>query len=216
MKLLLTSAGITNKSITDALSELLAKPFSESNLVFIPTAANVEEGDKDWLIDNLYQCKSFGFKSIDIVDIALPKEVWQGRLEPADILLFGGGNTFYLAEQLEKAGLKSSILELLKTKVYVGISAGAQVASDKILVSSTQLFQDEDKRQAVEALGLVNFQFRPHLNSPYFPNVNKDVLTRVASEIKVPMYVLDDQSALKVVNGQVEVVSEGEYLSYNL
>lgn len=53
MKLLLTSAGITNKSIAKAVLDLTGLPAKEIKLVFIPTAANVEEGDKEWLIDDL-------------------------------------------------------------------------------------------------------------------------------------------------------------------
>ena len=53
MKLLLTSGGITNKSIADALFELVGKKPEDTALVFIPTAANVETGDKSWFINDL-------------------------------------------------------------------------------------------------------------------------------------------------------------------
>ncbi len=39
MKLLLTSAGITNASIRDALIDLLGKPIAESSALCIPTAS---------------------------------------------------------------------------------------------------------------------------------------------------------------------------------
>lgn len=70
MKLLLTSAGLTNKTISNALLELTGRPFAELDLAFVPTASNVEAGDKDWVIDDLNYCKNLGFKSIDIVDIS--------------------------------------------------------------------------------------------------------------------------------------------------
>ena len=38
MRALLTSAGIKNRSIHDALVELLGKPIAESNALVIPTA----------------------------------------------------------------------------------------------------------------------------------------------------------------------------------
>jgi dipeptidase E len=97
MKLLLTSAGITNKSIADALLDLAGKPFEETSVAFVPTASNVEKGDKGWLIDNLVQLQRLNFKQIDIVDIsAVPENIWKPRLEEADILFFGGGNTYCL------------------------------------------------------------------------------------------------------------------------
>lgn len=45
MKLLLTSAGIANPSLAEALSRLVGSPFETLHAVFIPTAANVEVGD---------------------------------------------------------------------------------------------------------------------------------------------------------------------------
>src|SRR3990167_5098036 len=97
MKLLLTSAGFTNKTIVNGLRSLMDKPFEKLNLVYIPTAANVEVGDKGWLIDDLYRTKSIGFKSVDIVDISVVSdEVREPRIKQADILMFGGGNTFHL------------------------------------------------------------------------------------------------------------------------
>lgn len=73
MKFLLTSAGFTNKTIIKAFKDLVNKPFEEMNLAFIPTAANVESGDKRWLIDDLNNCRKLNFKQIDIVDIAVTK-----------------------------------------------------------------------------------------------------------------------------------------------
>src|SRR3990167_5192072 len=97
MKLLLTSGGITNKTIADALIELVGKPAGEINLAFIPTAVNANENDKGWFIDDLYRLKQQKYKMIDIVDIsALPREIWKPRLEIADVLFFSGGVTPHL------------------------------------------------------------------------------------------------------------------------
>ena len=105
MKLLLTSSGITNASIEHALDELVGKKPEDTSVAFIPTAANVEKGDKCWLIDDLSNLKKRRFKSIDIVDIsALSQKVWLPRLEEADVLFFGGGNTFYLMDCMTTSG----------------------------------------------------------------------------------------------------------------
>jgi dipeptidase E len=215
MKLLLTSAGITNKSIADALLELTGRPFSELNLAFIPTAANVEVGDKDWVIDDLVNCKKLGFKSIDIVDIsALPKEMWLPRLEMADVLLFEGGNTFHLMHWMEKSGLKELLPEMLKTKIYVGISAGSIVTSGKISLIKIH-YKGEFDDEADDGLGFIDFQIRPHLNSPYFPKANLENLEKNAQELGETFYAIDDNTAIKVVDGKMEVVSEGVWKKFN-
>ena len=101
MKLLLTSAGLTNQTIVKALDELVGKPLDQLKIAFIPTAANLEEGDKCWLIDDLRRLSFLKFKEIDIVDIsALPKEIWLKRLKKTNILFVEGGNTYHLIHWL--------------------------------------------------------------------------------------------------------------------
>ena len=104
MKLLLTSAGITNPSIAKALFELVGKKPEDTSLVFIPTASNLETGDKTWVADDLRNLKKQNFKAIDIVDIsAVEKSVWLPKMEAADVLFFEGGNTYHLMEWMQKS-----------------------------------------------------------------------------------------------------------------
>ncbi len=218
MKLLLTSAGLTNKSIVDALLELTGKPFSELNLAFVPTASNVETGDKDWVIDDLINLKSLGFNQIDIVDIsALPKDVWLPRFEESDVIYVEGGNTFHLMRWIEKSGFQEILPELLKTKVYVGVSAGSMaMCPNSDLDMSERLWSEEvGKYDEDEALGYVDFLIRPHLNSPYFPKVNLENLEEIAKEKSETFYAIDDQTAIKVVDGKMEIISEGIWKKFN-
>ena len=130
--MLLTSAGIKNDSIAKALEELVGKTANGVRIAFIPTAANVEEGDKGWLIEDYRNLKKREYE-VDIVDIsALPREMWEPRLKQANVIMVGGGNTFHLMYWLRKVGLDKLLPELLKTRVYVGISAGSMVVSKSI------------------------------------------------------------------------------------
>ncbi len=70
MKLLLTSAGITNSAIGSALQDLVGKPLTELSIIHIPTAATLYDDDKSWIIDDLVNLKNCTFKSIDILDVA--------------------------------------------------------------------------------------------------------------------------------------------------
>ena len=212
MKLLLTSAGFTNKSIADAFLKLSGKPFSELNLVFIPTAADVEEGDKDWLITDYSNCKKLGFSSIDIVDIsAVPRDIWLPRIKKANVLLFGGGNIYYLMSWLKKSGLEKILPELLKTRVYVGISAGSMVATNNLRMSTLQKLYSEKvfPLRDDNGLGFVDFHIRPHFNSKYFPKLIAKYIQESAKEIKEPVYAIDDNTVIVVNDGKFEIVSEG-------
>jgi dipeptidase E len=213
MKLLLTSNGITNKSIARSLRKLLGKPFSKSTLVFIPTAANFSGEDKQWLINDFNNVAKLGFEKINILNIdAMPREsVWRPRLEEADVILVGGGNAFYLMRWLKKSGLAKALPKLLKKKVYVGISAGSIVTGPSL--KALQLYYGKETTgQSDKSLRLVNFHFRSHFNSSDRPKARTKYLTKIAKQLKEPLYALDDNSALEIVGGKIKVVSEGKYL----
>lgn len=215
MKLLLTSAGITNTSIALALEKLLGKSPHDVRLAFVPTAANVESGDKHWLIDDYLHCREAGF-NVDIVDIsAVPQDVWLPRLEAAEVIFFGGGNTFHLMNWFIQSGLQDILPDLLKTRVYVGISAGSCVTGPTIYNSVQNLFGDTYALKINNGLGLVNFQFIPHLNSPYFDQIRKDTVEKAAKELNECVYVVDDNSAVLVNGDEVEVISEGKWFMFN-
>lgn len=214
MKLLLTSSGLTNPSLIKALEKLLDKPVTNTKLAFIPTAANVEPGDKGWMIDDLQRCKDAGC-IVDIVDIsAVAKEIWLPRLQEAEILLFGGGNTFHLMHWFSKSGLEKELPGLLKTKIYAGISAGSCIAGPTIYNKVQNLLGESYELEIKRGLELVPFQFIPHLNSSYFPKIRDEYLQEAAKTVTEPVYALDNQSAIMINGDSLEVISEGEWKKY--
>ena len=213
MKLLLTSGGITNKTIAKALFDLVGKRPADTSVVFILTASNVELGDKSWLINDLINLKKQNFKSIEITDISLDKKIWQPKLKKADILFFEGGNEYHLMYWIRKSGLIKYLPVLLKNKVYVGVSAGSMVVCKNLALEfSHQLYLDcLEQKNEVNGLHVVDFFVLPHLNSPWFKKLKKTNIKQVAKKIPGKVYALDDNSALKVIDKKVEVVSEGDY-----
>jgi dipeptidase E len=218
MKLLLTSNGLANQSIAQALFDLVGKPASETTIVFIPTAMNVATGDKGWFINDLNNIKKQGCKFVDIVDIsALPREVWQPKIERGDVLFFSGGNTYHLMYWLKESGLAGLLPELLKTRVYAGISAGSMVTNPSLTLTSSNkkiYYEENFGYRSEEALNFVDVYVRPHFNSTGHPLVNKEYIEQIAKETGKAIYALDDESALKIIDGQVEVITEGEYLKF--
>ena len=135
MKLLLTSNGITNSSIASSLDKLLIKPKEEIKIGLIPTAANVEEGNKDWFLEQFTDLHNFGFTNIDIVDISAADVQWKERLEKVDIIYVSGGNTFHLLNQVRRTGFDTWLKENLDNKVYVGTSAGSIIITPTIAIA---------------------------------------------------------------------------------
>jgi len=214
MKFLLTSAGISNASIEKALLELVGKSANETSVVFVPTAATMVADDKSWLVQNYNDFLRLGFKSFDIVDIAaVPQENWQKRFEVADVLCFGGGDEEFLARTMQSSGVADALPKLLESKVYMGISAGSMVVGG--LLSQTlmaRLYLEESFEGNETGLGLLDLSILPHLNSDYFAHLRPELIRSLAPRFETAVYALDDQSALKVVDGNIEVITEGEFL----
>jgi dipeptidase E len=206
MKLLLTSSGLRHKKIAAALTEMVGKPASETKVAFIPTAANVENGSKDWQVNQLLALWRFGYSYIDIVDpSAAGVADWKERLAEADVIFVGGGNTFHLLEQARASGLADWLTENLEGKVYVGSSAGSILATPTIGVGGLgQADRNINNLQDLTALGLVDFEFIPHA----FRMFSEEAMENYAKASKHNVYAADDTTAIKVVDGNIEVISE--------
>lgn len=216
MRLVLTSGGITNKSIDNEFRNILGRDPDGLKMLFCTTASNYE-GDEmnDWLIKDLLYFKDLGFK-IDICDInGIEAERFLPRFEWADVLFFEGGNTQWLRKSIKTSGLEGHLASLLETRVWVGASAGSCVLCQTVCNSCQDLFDETIKGYPVDGLGLVDFQFIPHLNSKYFPKIREYNLFNVARNLKEidgkKLYALDDNGAIFVNNGDVKVVSEGKW-----
>lgn len=216
MRLLLTSAGISNKSIHDALVDLLGKPVAEASALFVPTAIYAYPGGAE--IARKMVCGTIGspfcelgWKSLGVLELtALPsmkEELWVPMVLETDVLLVGGGDCQYLTYWMQRSGLAKRLPSLLQKMVYAGVSAGSMVMTRfGTTYGHHTLPADSDK-----ALGLVDIALHPHLDYPAFPENSLANLEKLAATIPVPSYAIDDQTAIKVVDGAVEVVSEGKW-----
>ena len=222
MKLLLTSGGISNASIHDALIELLGMPIADSNALCIPTA---EYGHpmctpaSAWRFiagqgSDSHMC-ALGWKSMGVLELtALPsidKERWVPWVREADVLLVDGGEATYLCHWMRESGM-ADLLPSLPDTVWVGVSAGSMVMTPRIgdqFVKWTPPTGDDS------TLGVVEFSIFPHLDYEGWPENTMAEAERWAADIAGPAYAIDEQTAIKVTDGIVEVVSEGNWRLFN-
>lgn len=215
MKLLLTSAGLKNEAIAEAILDLAGLPKEKIHLAYVPTAANIEIYDKSWSIDDMMQCREQGYGYIDIVDFsALKKEQWLPRLKAANVLFFGGGQEQYLLQQMRASGLRDELPSLLEQRVYVGVSAGSMAAGTLLSREMMKVVFPEETLpdQLEDGLGYVDSHFLPHLNSEHFTAVTQSNVESLQSQLTAPLYALDDQTALSVSDGQVSVIGGGKHI----
>ena len=214
VKLLLTSGGMTNKSISDALVEMLGKPIADSIALCVPTAQwgyprREPASVRDFLSGRAWGgMTSIEWKSLGVLELsALPTigaERWVPWVQDADVLLVAGGEATYLCHWMKESGL-ADLLPSLIAKVWVGVSAGSMVLTPRVGDAFVEWPSAPDDR----TLGVVNFSLFPHLD--VFPENTLVDAERWAAGIGLPAYALDDQSAIKVVGGKVEVISEGQW-----
>jgi dipeptidase E len=217
MKLLLTSAGIKNASIHNALVDLLGKPIADSNALCIPTAQYRHpqvSPEMAWSFISgqspLPMC-GLGWKSLGVLELtALPsidEERWVPWVRETDVLLVAGGDALYLCHWMRQSGL-ADLLSSLSETVWVGLSAGSMVMTPRI---GEDFVQWRPPTGDDRTLGIVDFSICPHLAQEGVPGNSMAQAERWAAEIPGPAYAIDDETAIKVTDGTVEVVSEGHW-----
>ena len=218
MKLLLTSGGVTNASIRDALVELLGRPIAESTALCIPTAQYghpmVGPGVKAWQFitgNSENPMVDLGWKSVGVLELtALPsidEERWVPLVRETDVLLVAGGDALYLCHWMRQSGL-ADLLPSLSETVWVGLSAGSMVMTPRI---GEDFVQWRPPTGDDSTLGIVDFSICPHLAQEGMPGNSMAEAEQWAASIPGPAYAMDDETAIKVVDGTVEVVSEGHW-----
>ena len=228
MKLLLTSSGISNASISNALVDLLGKPIAESSALFVPTGVYPFSGGAGMAWKAMSgdgqspPLTRLGWKSMGVLELtALPtirEENWVPMVRETDALLVWGGDVLYLTHWMRQSGLADLLPELTET-VYVGVSAGSIALTPYNCDAEFDLeFVPDDSDMAVgaeKALGLVDFTLYPHLDHENMEDASEANIEKWASGIPVPTYAIDDDTAIKVVDGTVEVISEGNWKLFN-
>lgn len=224
MKFLLTSAGIRNTSIRNALADLLGKPIAESSALFIPT------GSYGFGLYGAYRqihglartpLLELGWNSLGLLELtALPsmkKENWVPDVQRTDALLVGGGYAPYLCYWMRHSGLADLLPSLRQETVYVGVSAGSMAATPSFGEPGWWIdnYDPESPPTGDKALGLVDFSVLPHLDHPDMPDNSMANFEKLATKMPVPTYAIDDETAIMVTDGIVEVVTEGHWKRFD-
>ena len=242
MKLLLTSSGISNPSIHHALVDLLGKPIAESNALFVPTgiypfSVGPAMAYKAICGKAPTPLCELGWKSLGLLELtALPsiaRNAWVPSVEETDALLVWGGDPLFLSYWMNESGLTDLLSSLQRPVVYVGVSAGSMVAAPTFGETYHKPYQGTGNRLTLEDMtfsapegeitmnfitakgaGFTDFALVPHANHKDRPDASFAGVPKWAAKLPVPVYAIDDQTAIKVIGDSVEVVSEGQWKQF--
>ena len=152
-------------------------------------------------------------ESLGVLELtALPsikEERWVPMVQETDALLVGGGDPLYLCYWMRQSGLADLLPSLREETAYVGVSAGSTVVTPNFggeTYGGLNLPTGDDS-----GLGLVDFSLFPHLDHERFPENSLANAEKWAAGVPVPGYAIDDQTAIQVVDGAVDVISEGHW-----
>jgi dipeptidase E len=221
-KLFLTSAGITNTSLRGALVDMLGKPISESTALAIPTSSYGHpyvSPHQAWKfiagVEHRTPMVELGWKSVGILELsALPSigdDRWVGWVRDADVLLVNGGDALYLAHWMRESGL-AAVLPSMDHLVYVGLSAGSLVMTPRI---GEDFVHWQQPGGSDATLGFVDFAIFPHLDNPGLPENTMADAERWAAGMPMPCYAIDDATGIRIVDGALDVISEGHWKRFN-
>lgn len=217
MKYLLTSGGIRNDSIKQALIDLLGRPIEECAALYVPTAtyAHPYAGPKAVYrtITGADSMANLGWKSVGMLELTtlttLSRDRWLPWVEAADVFLVDGGDAVYLNHWMKESGLAELLPEL--DKVWVGISAGSMVMAPRI---GREFVTWPEPEGADETLGIVDFAIFPHLEYPGWTGNTMAAAEAWFVNIDCPAYAIDEDTAIQVVDGEVTVISEGLWRAF--
>jgi dipeptidase E len=215
VRLLLTSGGVSNTTIQDALVKPLAKPISECDALCIPTAEYgrpmcTPTSARRFVTGKPAHMCALDWRSVGLRELtALPtvgKLRWIPWVRAADALLVDGGDATYLADWIRRSGLVDLLPSLTDT-VWLGISAGSTVTTPAVGDEVIHWTPPDDSDG--DPLGLVDFSIFPHLDHHEMPDNTLADPRRWAAAIHGPAYAIDDQTANSVVDASVDIISDG-------
>lgn len=219
MKLLLTSGGVTNSSIHKALQDLLPKPINECKALACSTASYTMTNGAEMAlmfydINGNSNMTNLGWKSVGVLELtALPsigEEIWKQQLQDSDVLLVNGGDPLYLHHWMKTSGVADYIASI-EHLVYVGLSAGSMVMTPRI---GAEFVDWEQPDGTDKTLGLVDFSIFPHLDHPQLTENTMAAAVEWSKKLGNGSYAIDEDTAIKVVNGEVEIISEGNWRKF--
>ena len=182
--------------VTD-LIRTIEPELAGKTVTYIPTAGIAEEIE-GMIEDETNTLESLGL-TVDVLDVSTATyDSIVSTLTKNDIIFVGGGNTFYLLQELRRSGAdKILVQEVNKGKLYIGESAGAVITCPDIGYCAGM----DNPEKAPEltdytGLGLVDFYIVPHIGNAEMGEAAEKAVAEYNS--RLDLEVITDKQVIQV------------------
>ena len=188
------------------VKEFLDKNAKSKKILFIPTAANVEEY-KNYMYLTEKAFEDIGYE-VDNFDISVFSEkTVKEKLSKAEIIFISGGNTFYLLQELKRKNLISYLKERIENGLlYIGESAGSVITGSNIEYASLA----DDKTLAKElsddytGMNLIDFYIVPHFGEEPFAESSEKIVELYKD--KLDLKLINNKEAILIKNNDFKIL----------
>lgn len=160
-KLILHSDQVEEKTQVDQASMKLFTS-NHPQLAYIPSQSDPK---RKYFNQKVKWYQQFGISNLLYFDIDQEYDDKKlNQLLHCDGIFLSGGNTYYFLNSLKKRNFLPILRKYVeKGGILIGVSAGSRIMSKTINIT-TLLEEDNTNLKDYSALGLINFEFFPHLN----------------------------------------------------
>ena len=172
------------------------------NFLFIPTASKDAEAYIE-VINNLYENLGCTTDTLYLSNVEVNKEEVNQKIENADIIYVGGGNTSYMMEVWRQYSVDKALIRAYTSgKVLSGLSAGSICwfiagHSDSEFIEGVE----RPKHKWVKGLGIIPYLHCPHYDEPERADFDEFFAGQVADAIAI-----ENQVAIVWENNEIKVI----------
>ena len=201
--------------VADLLPNFAGEDLVGKKVVFIPTAANHEMSDQDReALDYIYDTdkkalQKLGFNVEELEVSRESCEVIEQSITGTDCIFVGGGNTFFLLQELRRKGADKLISRHIeKGKLYMGTSAGSILVQKDLVADGVDDPKfGPDLNGDFTALGFIDFYLYVHYGSHYWGD-DDEYIRKYYS--KLDYMKISDKQAVTVNSDKIEIVTSAE------
>ncbi len=181
---------------------MVNKPASEIKIIFVPTASRTA-GELKYIEKSKKELIGLGIKQDNIKILNLDRNVSYSDVAGFDVIYVCGGNTFYLLHKARESGFDKTIVRFVENGgIYVGVSAGSNLAGPNIEIASLGDENDVGLKDFT-GLNLIDAAICPHSDKKDKKKI--DAFKRKARYKIIP---LTDKQALLVLGDDAKIIGD--------